>query len=438
MGKKRKQGSALRARKRANLAAEELVEQTIKKQEDDKLEAKDDSELFVLDSTPDIAVNGLTKSKKKKSPDTKESSSFLDLKQGKKNRISAREERQIRKIVENKSKEDVVSYANATHERTKQRKREKRIAGSAKASYDLWDDDVPQNKDTKVIHVTSGVKSMGGTAPIHFKAVTKTSLRKDVQQPATFSKNSMRAREKTKARAKKSVKVEPAQPGQSYRPDGEQHQDAIGEALSIELRRKEAVDYLNAPLSSGLKAETMALIVGSSDEESSDDEEMEESERRPVKKKEKMTRAQRNRQKRAKVRQQELEGRREKKQFMHQVFESKKTSKQLKKVESEQGVKREHLKGLLDEKNAKPIGVNIFGARAEIDPINAPSLPVALSEELKGGGLRRVKPKGSLLTDRVESLISRNMANRKVTNIKQRNHGKRRMKGGKGRDFILA
>lgn len=438
MGKRK--GAAKRAKKRADLAAAELVEQTIATQEDKKYEAKDDSELFVLDTTPDVGVTGLgSGSKKRKAP----TSEKLNIKQGKKNRISEKDGRQIKKIMEKRSNEAVVAFASASHERAMQRKRTKRIAGSAKATFDLWDDSAPENEETKVVAVTTGIASRGGTAPIEFQVVSKTSLRQDIQQPAKLSKKTMKARELTKARARKAIRVEPAQPGQSYRPDEEQHQDIIGEALSIELRRKEAIDYKNAPIGGGeLNAETLALIVDESDGESSDEEEdvdvEDESTKKTVKRKEKLTRAQRNKQKRVREEKQALAERRRKKRLMHEIHESKKLSRELRDEEVEKAARREEIRALVEEKRAKPLGVNVFEHRARIDPINAPSLPVALTEELKGGSLRRVKPKGSLLTDRVESMISRNMANRKVMNIKGPVQGKRRLKGGKGRDFILA
>jgi hypothetical protein len=60
-------------------------------------------------------------------------------------------------------------------------------------------------------------------------------------------------------------------------------------------------------------------------------------------------------------------------------------------------------------------------------------LPVALTEELGadgggGGSLRTVVPKGSLVTDRVESMAARNMI------VKRRASGARRIVQGKKRN----
>jgi len=436
---KKKGGSAQRAKKRADAAAEELVEQTIQIQEEIKFEGKADEELFIIDNKPDAAAAALL-AKKRKSSDSV--STTLNVKQGKRNRISAKDERQIKKMMSTHSNEKVMSISVANEERTKQAKRARRTAGTAKASFDLWDDTAPQNEEKQTIVVTSGVQSRAGTAPVEFQAISRTLLRKDMQQPAKFSNKSLKARSQLKKFAQSSIKVEPAQPGQSYRPDAEQHQDAIGEALSIELRRQEALEYKNAPIGGGkLLAETLALIIHTSDEESSDedDDDVEMTNIRH-KRKEKFTRAQRNKQKRHKARQFELEERRRKKKLSHQFDESKKASKEVRKIEAAKVARREEINSLKAEKMAKPLGMNVIGKLSELDPINAPSLQVALTDELKDGSLRTVRPKGSLLTDRMESMISRKMANRKAAHKKKVVHGKKRknMKGGKGREYLLA
>jgi nucleolar protein 53 len=441
MGKRK--GAAIRAKKRADIAAAELVDQTLQKQESSKFEAKDDGELFVLDTKADVRMGDVgleTETNKRKSTDKK--TTDLNVKQSKRNRISAKDERQIKKIMSRHSSEAIVSLAAGRKKRLQQAKRMKRIAGTATASFDLWDENAPENEEKKVLPFITGAASMGGTAPLRFHSVTKHSLRKDVQQPAKLSKRQLDARRRAESSARNSIKVEPAQPGQSYRPDEEQHQDVIGEALSIELRRKEALDYRNAPVGGGkMSEETLALLVGSSDEESSDDED-DDVEMTNVrhKRKEKLTRAQRNKQKRVKAEAFLLQEKRSKKKHLSQFDYSKTVHKELRKESTAQIARREEINALKAEKKLIPLGVNVIAKRSEMDPINAPSLPVALTDELKDGSLRTVKPKGSLLTDRMESLISRKMANRRATSRKHTVQGKRRKnaKGGKGREFMLA
>jgi nucleolar protein 53 len=443
MGKKR--GAVVRAKKRANEAAAELLDQTIDNQEIALYEAKEDGELFVIDKAPNLSQGALVSAEKK---NKRKQSSSLNLKQSKKNRISENEERQIKKILSTHSTEKVISLAKADEQRMMTRKRSKRIAGNAKTNFDLWGNgDNVDEKDvnnTKLIPVKSGIAAAAGTAAIEFKAVTKTSLRKDIQQPAELSKKQLKFRALGKEKARKTIKVDLAQPGQSYRPDKEQHQDVIGEALSIELRRKEAQDYTEAPIGGGgMSADTLALLVGSSDEESSDEEDDEYdvdiTSTTPMKRKEKLTRAQRNKQKRVKALQVAIEERKRVKKLLNSVQDAKKISKEIRKEEFERVTRRKEINALKEEEKARPLGINIVEKLSQLDPINAPSLPVALTEELKDGTLRTVKPKGSLLTDRLESMISRKMANRKTTDTKRMAQGKkRRMKGGKGREFLLA
>ena len=440
MGKKR--GAVIRAKKRANEAAAELLEQTIDNEENARFEAKEDDELFVIDTTPDPSKASLVTSKKNKK---RKQESSLNLKQTKKNRISENEERQIKKILSKHSAEEVRSLAIGNEQRLKQRKRSKRIAGSAKANFDLWGetDTKEETGDKKIVPVRTGVAAAAGTAPIEFKAVSRSSLRKDIQQPAELSNKQLKFRAAGKEKARKSIQIELAQPGQSYRPDKEQHQDVIGEALSIELRRKEALEYQEQPIGGGgMSKATLALLVGSSDEESSDEEDEDDTEtmsNKPLKRREKLTRAQRNKQKRVKALQVALEERKRVKQLLHSLHDTKKINKEIRKQEAERITRREQINALKEEEKSKPLGINILEKLSERDPINAPSLPVALTEELKDGALRTVKPKGSLLTDRLESMISRKMANRKSIETKKIIQGKkRRMKSGKGREYLLA
>ena len=173
---------------------------------------------------------------------------------------------------------------------------------------------------------------------------------------------------------------------------------------------------------------------------SNDDNDTNSSTIKPLKRKEKFTRAQRNKQKRVKALQVQLKEKKRVKQLLNSLQDAKRITKEMRKKDAELVARKDELNVLKEEEFAKPLGVNVIAKRSQLDPINAPSLPVALTEELKGGSLRTVKPKGSLLTDRLESMISRKMANKRNTDNKKRQvHGKkRRMKGGKGRDFLLS
>mmetsp|Transcript_3796 Transcript_3796/g.7263 ORF Transcript_3796/g.7263 Transcript_3796/m.7263 type:complete len:441 (-) Transcript_3796:1371-2693(-) len=437
----KKKGISKRAQKRANASAVELLEQTIENQEASRFEEKEDNELFVVETVPNTTVAGLSKSKKRKAENN--TSLLINIKQGKKNRVSEKDERQIKTMMKKHSKEEIVSLATASKKRLTEAKKSKRNLGTAKASFDLWDNNAVENEKKVMLPVISGAMSMAGTAPIQFHEVSKTSLRKNIQLQTNLSKKQLKARSNFEKKAPVLVKVDPAQPGQSYRPDKEQHQDAIGEALSIELRRNEALEYKRMPLGNGqLSEETMALIVGSSDEESSDEEEdfdLEDVAIARQKRTEKLTRTQRNKQKRVKAEKLALEERRRKKKLLSQLEQAKKVAKEIKEEEAVKIARRQEIDALKLERESQPVGVNIFEKVSELDPINAPSFPVALTDELKGGSLRAIKPKGSLLTDRLESMIIRKMANRKTKEKKQVVQGKKRNTtlGAKGAEFIL-
>merc|ERR1719491_592214 len=152
-----------------------------------------------------------------------------------------------------------------------------------------------------------------------------------------------------------------------------------------------------------------------------------------------MTRAQRNKQKRVKAEQTILHERKRAKRLLAAVNDSKIIAKKLMKEERILQAKRKEIHALKDEKRSKPIGSNVISSLSKLDPLNVPSLPVALTEELKknGGGLRSVIPKGNLLTDRMESMVSRKMANRKKAYKKNVVEGKRRKLKVRGKECIL-
>jgi nucleolar protein 53 len=379
----------------------------------------------------------------------------------KKHFISENDQRKIDKLLEHHSPEALQTIAksvSSNKDLIKQRRASKRTIGASKATFDLWDDSTETTTITNNVPKLSGVKACAGTCPIEFTPApakhTETSVSLSVIPP---SRKLSKFKERTNANKPTQVRVDVAQPGQSYNPDPEQHQDVIGEALAIELKRNEALEYKNTPLSTGLKEETMRIMITTSDDEdddsssnssNSDDEEDGTTKvSSSVKRKEKLTRAERNKRKRVKAEQVALQERKKAKKLLSSVNDAKKTVKDLRKEEEVRTVKRNEIKALKEEERNKPVGVNVIQQLSKIDPLNVPSLPVALTEELQsgrgdgkgGGSLRTVRPKGSLLTDRVESLISRKMANRKVMQKKKVVEGKRRkMKSGKDREYLLA
>jgi nucleolar protein 53 len=129
---------------------------------------------------------------------------------------------------------------------------------------------------------------------------------------------------------------------------------------------------------------------------------------------------------------------------MHQISEIQKHSKAVKEAEKVQQARQQELTQLKEEKKARPLGKDLWNAVSQQDPLRAPSLPVALTEELEGksgggGSLRTVTPKGSLVTDRLESMAARNMITKKKLEGRRIVQGKRRKKvvGEKGTEYLL-
>ena len=446
MGKKSKKGVNQRARKRANEAAALLQERQAEEIATKSVEAKADADLFVVDTVGDASA--LTHVPKRQRTGEK-------VKRDK-NALSEKDKRQVKRILQTQGEEGAVAMAQEGRERLARRRGAKRVAGRARTDFDLWgndDGDAGNQQKKKLAVAVSGGAARGGTAPVqvvvkkNINQVTKLSKEVGAAMPEMthISNKQIKAREARKQMARPAVAVEVAHAGQSYRPDPEAHQDVIGEALAIEIRRNDAIEYKETPISQGLSEETKALLVGSDDESSSDEEDDDSGDESGKvslhKKKEKLTRAQRNKQRRVRAERNALEKRRAEKRMLASLSEHKKTAKQIAKEEAEKAERREELRRLKAERQIEPLGRGVTTKLSTIDPIRAPALPVALTEELAeqgGGALRTVRPKGSLLTDRMESLVDRKMAARKTLTKKNVVQGrKRKMKGGKHREYLL-
>ena len=424
MGKRSKQGSALRAKKRAKIANQQLEHALADQSELHRAQSKKDEELFILDTNRKDTFSSM-----KAASIARKSAAEKEALKKQKYEHSANEKRRINLMLKRHGKEGVIALAEegkARMEGVKKTRKQISVAAAAasKPTFDLW-----------------GEPTASSTKPTETIAPT--------QQPTKqLSNKEIKARNKAKLNAPPQLAVEVAHPGQSYHPDKEHHQDAIGEALSIEIRRNEAEEYKSRPISEGMSAFTKDFIVNSDseeDESSSDEEEgegIETTSTKIIKRKEKLTRAQRNKQKRVKAELTSIKERKQHKQFLHQVNEVHVHNKAVKKAEHEQRAKQMEIAKLKQEKKSIPLGKDVWTSLSSIDPIRAPSLPVALTEELHGGGngLRTVKPKGSLVTDRLESMAARNMISKKKTKGRRIVQGKRRSTkrhGEKGTEYLL-
>ena len=462
MGKRSKAGTSLRQKKRAAETYKEFEEVQITQSDQQRVQTKADDELFILDTNRnDTAESRRAQLRaKNEKKDRAESNK-------RKYQPSEKDLRQIKKVLEVHGTKGAIDLAQKGKAKLQQKRIVKRMNGmgmakAGKPTFDLWDEapsssSSSKGKRAKMVAVPVGKPALGGTNPVvlvpkeaPLPASSIDSAFDAPTQPAPkLSNKQLKARRHAQANAKPQLAVEVAHPGQSYHPDREQHQDAIGEALSIEIRRNEAKEYKSRPISEGMSSFTKEYILGDSDsqEESTDEEDEVDGGGEGavyaelIKKKGKLTRAQRNKQKRVKAEETALKERRLRKQFMHQLNEAHIHNKAVKKAEKEQAERQRELAKLRDEKKAQPLGKDIWGSMSQKDPIRAPSLPVALTEELgnTGGGLRTVTPKGSLVTDRLESMVSRNMIQKKKAEGRRIVQGKRRpkVKGGEGTEYLL-
>jgi nucleolar protein 53 len=425
MGKKT--GATQRVKKRVDAIVNQLTREKSEQADLDALQNKADAELFVLDTGAVAKSKGLGGKKKSLVGKTK--------REDKRHRISEQDQRLMRKW-------KTCMSSNVTPASTATRTSTRFKGGQVPADFNLWDDreytcqGQSSNLVLRDIPIPTGSAAAAGTAPLVIQSIPAIRLRKDIQQPSSMKATSTNSLPSAlhKKHHPVVVKVDVAQPGQSYRPDKEQHQDVIGEALAMELRRQDMMEYNKTPIYSSdyFKSNTMDVNSISEEEYNDDDEDSNENDDdapQPVaaRKKDKLTRTQRNKQKRARQELCKIQKRKREKKFMAAVEEAKWFSKELKQREAMLENKREQLKKIKTIQDLKPVGVHVFQEASKRDPIHAPSLPVALTLELEQGGtLRSLRTKGSLITDRLESFVSRNILSTKVLERKKVVQGKKR------------
>ena len=393
----------MRAAKRIKLSEKESTEVKADRVETQDLEEKRDDELFVIDTTAVLPSKKQQKKKEIKAKDPRKNPSL-------------KEQAQIEKLIHQHSP-DTLKELVAKGKISSQVAVRK---GSVQPSFDLWgsaeDETALSSKKRKAVDPVIGSEMAGIKPASHVEIVSRPAL------PAPHAKA-------------KTVTVEVAKAGQSYNPDKVLHTKVLQEAVLVEQKRQKAEKEAKAPISTGMSAETKAYIVGSddSDDSDNDDEDQEAQDKdtnltRPVEKiQKKLTRAERNKQKRVRAEQREIENRKRQKKLQNAVAEAKVISKQLSREEIEKNKRREELEKLKSE-NQRTKGADVYHRLAEENPIHAPTYPVALRSELNqtGSALRVIKPKGSLLTDRMISLTDRDMAAKKQLKKRIRVEGKRR------------
>jgi len=407
---KRLRGAKLRSKKRGSEAEREIVEKHAVQVEEGAVTEKADDELFVIDTT---AVVPSKKQLAKKEKKNKQQQS-----------VSANEQSQIQKLVDTHSEKKLralIKKSSITAKRAPKHIKAKQ----SRPTYDMWADEDESSstalttKKAAPIMVSSGPH---GIVPSkHVKIVTTRALSAQI-----------------KNKDKLPVTVDVAKSGQSYNPDRKDHRSAIQEALQVETKRDKAEKESKMSASQGMSAETRALLLGdtdSEDEEDSDEETNGDTETTGVaeKRPEKMTRAQRNKQKRVRTELYEIKERKRQKRLEHEMRGVKSAKRKLLKDELEQKAAKEKIEQLKKESDRSK-GKDVYLQLADENPRYAPTYPVALPGELTSGtSLRRIKPKGSLVTDRMVSLMDRGMYAKKALKLKFRVEGKRRKVKVKGK-----
>mmetsp|Transcript_19166 Transcript_19166/g.31800 ORF Transcript_19166/g.31800 Transcript_19166/m.31800 type:complete len:433 (-) Transcript_19166:13-1311(-) len=405
---KKKTGAALRAKKRIQEATHELQERQAEQTETAHVVNKLDEQLFVLDTTAAKDVPGFSV---RRSTRNKKGLTLVD-------------EGKVKALLEKHDSSELQQMVKNNKARVERAKKKKKVAGNIQATFDLWGGESTatttvrkKQKKQQSLTVLPGIgNAMAGTAPPHIST--------NRNQPAMPhpKKNKMLA-------------VQVAHAGQSYHPDASQHEDVLGEALAVELRRTQVLNYKNTPISAGMSEKTKSLLLGDDDSSSDEDEDadkddaMDEGDNATKKKVEKLTKAQRNKQKRHRALEKEIADRKTEKKLLNSVSNLKKWKKELTKEEQTQKERQEAV-AQLKKDSERTLGQNVWERKSSkrFDaPLHVPTLPVGLRGELRSS-LRSVQPKGSLLQDRMESLCDRNM-----TTTKQRGGDKRTIVQGKKR-----
>ncbi|CAM9810471.1 unnamed protein product [Pylaiella littoralis] len=387
MGRKR----GLPARAREKLVAEEAAAAIDLDRKEAVLQAKPDEALFVLDAAGS----------------------------GRKRRKIQKEAKTAKYLSKNEKKLVVHKYLG---------KGKARAANARKRISDPWaegeeEGEGDKDKDKEALPSTRGKAGTGDAKPLlslEGGGEEGGSQGGDgfVVAPRVPGRNVKRPKQSVRNLAKLGV----CHPGQSYNPAEDDHEDVLASAVAVELKRQAAIEEESAPVSAGMSKETLAVIVGDEDDEESSDEDDGSDNAgvslgKPTPASGKLTRAQRNKQKRAKAAKHEVTIRRAKKDMTKSIGQVTALQRE---VADEERLRKERrqTKRLLKAEKAKieaegATAGGVFGPSTGVaamsakrhnkDVIAGRSVPVNLGEELYGS-LRQLKAQGSILLDKVELL----------------------------------
>jgi nucleolar protein 53 len=419
MGRKLR-GAALRAHKRGKAHATEIVQLKANHVETSEVAQKSNEELFIIDTSGDkkAVLPKILKEKLAASKDTGNS---------KKKQLPKLDQEKVELLIKKHNPKQLQAMAKAGQAKlsgdrnaVRRSQRNRKAAGK----YDLWgkQEDTKQTVKAENAKLNKVLQIGGIKAEAHVQKVA----------------------EPISKRAKDAVSVDVAHSGQSYRPDPKAYHKVIQDAVSLEVRRQKAQDNAKAPLATGMSPETRALLVGDSDtsddESETDEKDTDNNDNNHLmpKRQDKFTRAERNKQKRLRLEKAIQDQERQKKKLLNSISEIPRYKKEIKKQQKHLSEKKEQIQAIKISSKPTP-GKNVLERVAKEDPINVPTLPVALEEEHKVASLRTIKPKGSLVTDRMASFADRKLVSKKRVGERKRiRQGKRRKLSVKGKGHEIA
>ena len=302
---------------------------------------------------------------------------------------------------------------------------DKRSGGAGGESYDLWGDAA----------VAAPVPALvaGASNPI-----VKAKDSEAVALAVAAKTGSKRRRQAVKSTPYQVSAVTVAVPGASYNPSKADHSDAIAHAVAEETAHQEEIAKAAAwpePVS-----EELTLDIDKSDGDDDDHEGGDEegggggdegvTRRALVDRSKKKTRADKNRAKAHRARLEAAREAKEEKAMLAEIEQAGKITKELSRTERDEAGRRAQLKAVKEAEYATGVPTAKRGKRRVEDMSH---LEVPLTEELTGS-MRQTKTVGSVVSDRFNSMLQRNLfergaaQGRKKTKVKRINVYKNRLK----------
>jgi len=270
------------------------------------------------------------------------------------------------------------------------------------ASYDLWGDESSSKNAIQEAAVAAiSVNEFTNEATAHFLTVTKKQ-RVKVPKHHKIAPSSLPA-------------VEIAHAGQSYNPDFDKYQELLASAHNFEVVKTQKEDQITRALEdqfpdastaptqeSYIEEMSQGLFDAAEEPETAPNPDPESlSVNPPIRRENKKTITQRNKEKRRRLAEEKLKKEKAKKAKKNEIQRLKAMKKDIVKDNLEKAETAEHKAKLKEKFKDKP---KILG-RLKYE---APDIEVKLAEELQPT-LRQLKPEGHLLDDRFKSLQRRNI-----------------------------